>query len=192
MDTPRKHEWDFLVLTPWSQIPADFRTALLSRSVGLLAPYHCSKCYSQFYKSAKWFPLKSLHMNSELNWNTVRTAVQTHNNVSVGGILETLLWAVSQHKAEATCVVLILDKLQICNGSRSRSGEVRLYLTLLWTLEHHINKKKSSRIIEECYLALYMNFITWQEASFGLIVANKEKKKPHRCVSTSNVNYALQ
>lgn len=182
-----KHEWGFWLLPLWSEISADLRTTLLSRSIELLVPCHWSKCYSQFHKRAQrqrrnqrtrcWFPFKCHYFCTANEIGTLWEQPSKPLTMSVWvGYWRPCCGQSRSRRQKATCVVLILDTLQIYNGGRCRSAEVRLHSNRLWTLEHHCsNKKRLQWIIEEFYWSLYIHFMPWQVVSFVWIVANKGK-----------------
>lgn len=122
----------------------------------LLAPYHCSKCYSRFYKRAKWqrrsrgtlcwFPFKCHYLCTANEIGTLWEQPSKARTMSVSvGDWRPCCGQSRSWRQTATCAVLILDTLQIHNGSPSRSGEARLHSNHLWSWEHHRNKKKASR-----------------------------------------------
>lgn len=177
MDTQRKSHHERL-LTLWSEISADIRTTPLSRSIELLAPYHCSKRYSRFYKRAKrqrrshrtrcWFPFKC-HCFCTANvigtlWE--QPSKPTTMSVSVG-YRRPCCGQSGSWRQKATCVALILDTLPLYNGSRSRSAEVRLRSNRLWTLEHHCNKKKGSRGLLRNFICHFISTV-WHGRRFPL------------------------
>lgn len=163
-----KREWDFLLLTLWSEILADNITTLLSRSIELLAPYHCSKCW--FYKRAKWqrrshrtrfwFPFKCHYFCTTNEIGTLWEQPSKPATMSEAVGYWRPCWGQSRNwRQKATRVVLILDTLHLYNGSRSRSGEVRLHSNHLWTLELHCNEKKGSRGLLRNFICHFISIL---------------------------------